>query len=169
MIQEASYCADARPCLSFALLSWKSRSLVELQTKSLFGLISEVAQVTSCHHWPIGDIQLWHTAWTKGWNIEQMNESFPIEEFGKVILVDLTPSLCKVAEERFKRRGWNNVIVLCQDAAGFQAPFNVEGRVSLVTMSYSRKFSISIWRLKNTHSKPWHSSIHDGQLLSCGW
>lgn len=70
-----------------------------------------------------------------------MNESFPIEEFGKVILVDLTPSLCKVAEERFKLRGWDNVIVLCQDAAGFQAPFDVEGRVSLVTMSYSRKLN----------------------------
>ncbi|CDS11724.1 hypothetical protein LRAMOSA03987 [Lichtheimia ramosa] len=72
-----------------------------------------------------------------GWNIEQMNESFPIENFDKVILVDLTPSLCKVAEERFKRRGWDNVIVLCQDAATFETPFPADGHVGLVTMSYS--------------------------------
>lgn len=74
-----------------------------------------------------------------GWNIEQMNESFPIENFDKVILVDLTPSLCKVAEERFKRRGWDNVIVLCQDAATFETPFPADGHVGLVTMSYSCK------------------------------
>ncbi|KAI9484700.1 hypothetical protein BDB00DRAFT_983783 [Zychaea mexicana] len=72
-----------------------------------------------------------------GWNIEQMHASFPIENFEKVVLVDLTPSLCKIAQERFKRRGWDNVIVLCQDAASFETPFQAEGGVNLVTMSYS--------------------------------
>ncbi|KAI8150311.1 hypothetical protein BJV82DRAFT_586711 [Fennellomyces sp. T-0311] len=72
-----------------------------------------------------------------GWNIEQMHAYFPIENFENVILVDLTPSLCKIARERFKQRGWNNVIVLCQDAANFEAPFPVEGNTQLVTMSYS--------------------------------
>ncbi|KAI7850522.1 hypothetical protein BDC45DRAFT_517852 [Circinella umbellata] len=72
-----------------------------------------------------------------GWNIEEMHTTFPIDNFEKVILVDLTPSLCKIAEERFKRRGWNNVIVLCQDAATFKTPFHMEGGVHLVTMSYS--------------------------------
>ena len=69
-----------------------------------------------------------------------MHASFPIENFEKVILVDLTPSLCQVARERFKQRGWDNVIVLCQDAASFEAPFPVDGNTQLVTMSYSRKF-----------------------------
>ncbi|KAI9311216.1 hypothetical protein BX666DRAFT_1999049 [Dichotomocladium elegans] len=72
-----------------------------------------------------------------GWNIEQMNELFPIERFEKVILVDLTPSLCKVAKERFMRRGWKNVVVLCQDAATFETPYALEGSVGLVTISYS--------------------------------
>ncbi|KAI8380989.1 uncharacterized protein BYT42DRAFT_494036 [Radiomyces spectabilis] len=75
-----------------------------------------------------------------GWNIEQMNEWFPIDQFAKVILVDLTPSLCQVARQRFKEKGWANVTVLCQDAATFQLPDNehgLEGTIDLVTMSYS--------------------------------
>lgn len=75
-----------------------------------------------------------------GWNIETMNESFPIDRFEKVILVDLTPSLCQVARERFERRGWKNVVVLCQDASSFQVPGlegALEGRVGLVTVSYA--------------------------------
>ncbi|KAI9481189.1 MAG: hypothetical protein EXX96DRAFT_565732 [Benjaminiella poitrasii] len=75
-----------------------------------------------------------------GWNIETMNESFPIEQFKQVILVDLTPSLCEVARERFKKKGWNNVVVLCQDASSFQVPGIeglLEGRVGLVTVSYA--------------------------------
>ncbi|KAG2235798.1 hypothetical protein INT48_001024 [Thamnidium elegans] len=75
-----------------------------------------------------------------GWNIEMMNESFPIDRFEKVILVDLTPSLCQVAQKRFESRGWKNVVVLCQDASGFQVPGledALEGRVGLVTVSYA--------------------------------
>ncbi|ORX59384.1 S-adenosyl-L-methionine-dependent methyltransferase [Hesseltinella vesiculosa] len=72
-----------------------------------------------------------------GWNIEQMNKSLPIDQFEHVYLVDLTPSLCKIAEERFKRNGWTNVTVLCQDASTFQADVPLDGRVQLVTMSYS--------------------------------
>ncbi|KAI9264805.1 hypothetical protein BY458DRAFT_438106 [Sporodiniella umbellata] len=73
-----------------------------------------------------------------GWNIEAMNDSFPIERFEKVILVDLTPSLCQVARERFERRGWKNVIVLCQDAATFQLEqVRLDGHVGLVTISYA--------------------------------
>lgn len=81
-----------------------------------------------------------------GWNIETMNESFPIDRFEKVILVDLTPSLCQVARERFERRGWKNVVVLCQDASSFQVPGlegALEGRVGLVTVSYACKLSLS--------------------------
>ncbi|KAG0761744.1 hypothetical protein G6F57_007623 [Rhizopus arrhizus] len=75
-----------------------------------------------------------------GWNIEAMNDYFPIDQFEKVILVDLTPSLCEVAVERFKQKGWKNVIVLCQDASSFQLPGSegtLEGRVGLVTVSYA--------------------------------
>ncbi|KAL7314425.1 hypothetical protein PS15m_005996 [Mucor circinelloides] len=75
-----------------------------------------------------------------GWNIETMNESFPIEQFEQVILVDLTPSLCQVARERFESKGWKNVTVLCQDASSFQLPGlegSLEGRVGLVTVSYA--------------------------------
>lgn len=71
-----------------------------------------------------------------------MNDYFPIDQFEKVILVDLTPSLCEVAVERFKQKGWENVIVLCQDASSFQLPGSegtLEGRVGLVTVSYACK------------------------------
>lgn len=77
-----------------------------------------------------------------GWNIEMMHESFPIDTFEKVILVDLTPSLCQVAQKRFENKGWKNVVVLCQDASGFRVPGledALEGRVGLVTVSYARK------------------------------
>ncbi|GAA5805362.1 hypothetical protein HPULCUR_010878 [Helicostylum pulchrum] len=75
-----------------------------------------------------------------GWNIEMMHESFPIDTFEKVILVDLTPSLCQVAQKRFENKGWKNVVVLCQDASGFRVPGledALEGRVGLVTVSYA--------------------------------
>ncbi|CEJ01538.1 hypothetical protein RMCBS344292_15562 [Rhizopus microsporus] len=75
-----------------------------------------------------------------GWNIETMNDYFPIDQFEKVILVDLTPSLCAVAAERFEKKGWKNVVVLCEDAASFQVPGDegsLEGRVGLVTVSYA--------------------------------
>ncbi|KAH8550732.1 hypothetical protein BGW37DRAFT_498263, partial [Umbelopsis sp. PMI_123] len=74
-----------------------------------------------------------------GWNIERMNSYYPIEKFHKVYLVDLTPSLCRIARERFQRRGWTNVVVLCEDAAKFELPgtSNLNGKIGLITMSYS--------------------------------
>lgn len=69
-----------------------------------------------------------------------MHQSFPIEKFEHVYLIDLTPSLCEVAKKRFEQRGWNNVTVLCQDASTFQTDTPIDGRVQLVTMSYSCKF-----------------------------
>lgn len=72
-----------------------------------------------------------------GWNIEQMNEYRPISSFKAVYLVDLSPSLCEVARERFKRRGWKNVHVLCIDANDFSVPSSVGTHVDLITMSYS--------------------------------
>jgi betaine lipid synthase len=77
-----------------------------------------------------------------GWNIERMNSYYPIEKFHKVYLIDLTPSLCRIARERFQRRGWSNVVVLCEDAATFDLPGlpDMTGKIGLITMSYSRKF-----------------------------
>ncbi|KAI7816283.1 hypothetical protein BC939DRAFT_469608 [Gamsiella multidivaricata] len=74
-----------------------------------------------------------------GWNIEQMNNYFPISKFERVYLVDLCPSLCRIARERFQKFGWTNVIVLCEDALGSDFPgiANPKGKIDMITMSYS--------------------------------
>nr|KAJ3420957.1 hypothetical protein HK105_004835 [Polyrhizophydium stewartii] len=74
-----------------------------------------------------------------GENIERMNAFFPIRNFDKVYLVDITPSLCEVARKRFERLGWTNVTVLCMDASKFEIP-KEDGQdleIALITMSYS--------------------------------
>jgi betaine lipid synthase len=56
-----------------------------------------------------------------GWNIEAMSEYVDVSEFfSSVYLVDFSPSLCEVARKRFKRLGWKNVKVVCQDARTFR-------------------------------------------------
>lgn len=56
-----------------------------------------------------------------GWNIEQMQGQLDVSAFfHAVYLVDLSTSLCDVARERFRRLGWNNVHVICQDARTFR-------------------------------------------------
>ncbi|KAJ2655145.1 hypothetical protein IWW48_005700 [Coemansia sp. RSA 1200] len=74
-----------------------------------------------------------------GWNIEQMDEFFAIGNFKRVYLVDLCEPLCRVAQQRFKAKGWTNVTVVCMDAASFTLPglATLEGAADLVTMSYS--------------------------------
>ncbi|KAJ5974158.1 hypothetical protein N7481_011368 [Penicillium waksmanii] len=58
-----------------------------------------------------------------GYNIEAMSAFVPVERFfDHVYLVDLSPSLCEVARQRFQRLGWKNVTVLCQDARSFRLP-----------------------------------------------
>jgi betaine lipid synthase len=81
------------------------------------------------------------------YNIEAMAAFLPVDKFFKhVYLVDLSPSLCAVARERFERLGWKNVTVLCQDARSFQLPEKdfdprnanaTSDGVDLITMSYS--------------------------------
>ena len=72
----------------------------------------------------------------------------PVDKFfDHVYLVDLSPSLCEVARQRFQRLGWKNVTVLCQDARSFHLPERqidpksaVGGTTDcadLITMSYS--------------------------------
>ncbi|GAB7363065.1 hypothetical protein MBLNU230_g3357t2 [Neophaeotheca triangularis] len=96
-----------------------------------------------------------------GWNIEQMQQQLDVPTcFHAVYLVDLSTSLCDIARERFRRLGWHNVHVICQDARTFRlgdyetgvedskAQFSIgqsvyhedEGdtvRADLLTMSYS--------------------------------
>lgn len=81
------------------------------------------------------------------YNIEAMAAFLPVDKFFKhVYLVDLSPSLCEVARERFERLGWKNVTVLCQDARSFHLPEKdfdprstnaASDGVDLITMSYS--------------------------------
>ena len=52
----------------------------------------------------------------------------------QVYVVDLCASLCRVAEQKCKSKGWNNVEVVEGDACTFQP---TEGKVTLVTFSYS--------------------------------
>ncbi|CAH6720266.1 hypothetical protein CLIB1444_03S08086 [[Candida] jaroonii] len=69
-----------------------------------------------------------------GSNIEYMNSVLPISNFKKVYLVDLSPSLCDIAINRFKNNGWSNVEVLIADASSFKIPYE---KVDLITFSYS--------------------------------
>ncbi|KAJ3046128.1 hypothetical protein HDV00_003878 [Rhizophlyctis rosea] len=84
-----------------------------------------------------------------GENIEKMNQFFPIRNFDRVYLVDITPSLCEVARKRFQKLGWTNVKVLCMDASKFEIPKedgdNLE--IALITMSYSLSMMESFYPL----------------------
>lgn len=82
------------------------------------------------------------------YNIEAMSAFLPVDKFfDQVYLVDLSPSLCDVARQRFERLGWKNVTVLCQDARSFRLPERqidpkaADGATTdcadLITMSYS--------------------------------
>lgn len=73
-----------------------------------------------------------------GWNIEQLQAQLDVPTFfHAVYLVDLSKSLCDVARERFRRLGWNNVYVICQDARTFRLSDHEAG----VSESH-REFSI---------------------------
>ncbi|OAX79643.1 hypothetical protein ACJ72_06038, partial [Emergomyces africanus] len=87
-----------------------------------------------------------------GYNIEAMATFLPVESFfAHVYLVDLSPSLCEIARQRFTRLGWKNVSVVCQDAREFRLPSSPSGelvnydvvshsetaKADLITMSYS--------------------------------
>lgn len=77
-----------------------------------------------------------------------MSAFVPVDKFFEhVYLVDLSPSLCEVARQRFERLGWKNVTVICQDARSFRLPERpvdpklgdgaTSDCVDLITMSYS--------------------------------
>ncbi len=83
-----------------------------------------------------------------GWNIEQMAQYLPVNDFFSAIyVVDLSPSLCKVAKARFERLGWKNVKVICQDARYFRLADHVDEKkvdvgdsslgADLITLSFA--------------------------------
>ncbi|KAK4195829.1 hypothetical protein QBC40DRAFT_352239 [Triangularia verruculosa] len=73
-----------------------------------------------------------------GWNIEAMGQFVNVPEFfSTVYLVDLSPSLCAVAEKRFSRLGWTNVKIICQDARKFRLEDYENGLSGPGTPGYS--------------------------------
>lgn len=75
-----------------------------------------------------------------GWNIEQLNRHMSVPDtFSAVYLVDLSPSLCEVARERFEKLGWENVKVICTDAKAFRLKNSGEDEIKVdwISMSYS--------------------------------
>lgn len=76
--------------------------------------------------------------------IETMSEFLDVPNFFRsVYLVDLSPSLLAIAQERFTRLGWTNVKVIFQDAREFRLQDHERESgpdssvVGLITMSYS--------------------------------
>ncbi len=67
-----------------------------------------------------------------GSNFEYLGERR--QRFRDVALVDLSPSLLRVADERIRRNGWDNVRTVHADATTYQPE---DGPVDVVTFSYS--------------------------------
>jgi betaine lipid synthase len=73
-----------------------------------------------------------------------MSRHLPVTEFfSSIYLVDLSPSLCKVARRRFARLGWTNVKVVCQDARSFRLEDHEtnKGESEVIRTSKSMNFS----------------------------
>lgn len=67
-----------------------------------------------------------------GGNLEFLGDR--IGQVDKAYVVDLSPSLLKVAQRRFEARGWSNAQAVEADATTYQPP---EGSADIVTCSYS--------------------------------
>ena len=68
-----------------------------------------------------------------GENVDMMSKYMDLSSFDKIYIVDITPSLCKVAAKKAIDKGWKNVVVVEGDACTFKP----EEKVTLVTFSYS--------------------------------
>lgn len=71
-----------------------------------------------------------------GKNIEMMDEILPIaDNFSAIILVDLSPSLCAIARQRFAGKPWEKKVkVMVADACDFKIAHD---DADLITFSYS--------------------------------
>ncbi|KAK9452997.1 hypothetical protein V1511DRAFT_463368 [Dipodascopsis uninucleata] len=114
-------------------------SVYDLTRSKLLQGREEMLQLVAAHTANKKNIMWIDIGGGTGWNIERMNEYRKIEEFSAVYLVDLSPSLCKVARTRFEARGWKNVHVICADAAAFQLAEGITDsrNADIITLSYS--------------------------------
>jgi len=67
-----------------------------------------------------------------GSNLDQLRDR--IGRLGRVEIVDLCPSLLRVADERIKRHGWDNVHTVLADVTTYEPD---GGPVDVITFSYS--------------------------------
>lgn len=67
-----------------------------------------------------------------GANVEFLGDK--LKTYGHVTILDLTPSLLKVADERIAKNGWKNVSTVLADATTYQ---HTDGPLDVVTFSYS--------------------------------
>lgn len=67
-----------------------------------------------------------------GFNLENIQDQIP--KLKQVYIVDLSPSLLSIAQDRVTRHGWDNVKPVIGDATAYVPP---EGSVDVVTFSYS--------------------------------
>jgi ubiquinone/menaquinone biosynthesis C-methylase UbiE len=54
---------------------------------------------------------------------------------GKIIGVDLTPSMLEMAHERCKRHGWNNVKLIEHEAGSYEFPAGIDGALSTFALT----------------------------------
>ncbi|KAL2643503.1 hypothetical protein R1flu_011090 [Riccia fluitans] len=66
-------------------------------------------------------------------NVDMMSQLIDLASFDKIYVVDMCSSLCKVARDKVKRKGWGNVEIVEGDACTFK-PLK---EATLVTFSYS--------------------------------
>jgi len=85
-------------------------------------------------------------------NVLMMSKCMDLSRFSKIYVVDLTPSLCKVAAEKARKHGWTNVEVVEGDATCFRLPGNA--KADLVTFSYSLSMI-----------PPFHAAVDNAQQL----
>jgi S-adenosylmethionine-diacylgycerolhomoserine-N-methlytransferase len=84
-----------------------------------------------------------------GGNVEFFGES--LSRLKKVYLVDISPSLLNVANQRIEQQGWKNVETVEADAITFTPP---EGSCDVVTFSYSL-----------TMIPDWYSAIDNAEAI----
>ncbi|KAJ7494387.1 hypothetical protein B0H11DRAFT_2156166 [Mycena galericulata] len=86
--------------------------------------------------------RVWVDLGGTGCNIEIMDKYFPVSSFDAIYLIDLCEPLLEVTRRRLEKRGWENVVILCQDAQSFDLPewsnkMQLDDGIDLITLSYS--------------------------------
>lgn len=68
-------------------------------------------------------------------NVAMMSKYMPLDNFKQIYVVDLCSSLCRVAENKAREKGWDNVSIVEGDACTFSP--KESGSITVVTFSYS--------------------------------